>query len=108
MDFQYGAWEAWYDGQPPIPSGGKPLHVTGWCICRTTGFQFWLEVNGDAPTVPETLALRLRFQPPDWGSEVITPVPVHYQGQEGEGFTHVVIRCDGMEALQLEIRDVSL
>jgi hypothetical protein len=85
--------EAWIDLMP-----GKPhsIHVSGICICPTSGYSAELQRDARQGINTFDLILDLVVEAPKGEAEdVITPVPVDYREETDLRYKTVSIRPDG-------------
>lgn len=86
-------WYAWYNRMPGADH--KILRVSGFIVFPRGGYEVEVR-DGDVGIIPEPglFAIQITIAEPEAGPDVITTVPVYWQG-EVEGVT--TVRIQGLD-----------
>ena len=89
-------------------SDGPRLRIHGLCTCTREGHTVTLEPDNEGIIDdPAVQVFRVRVQEPDFGPDVMTDEPIHYDGPADEPATKVLIRLPDASQVSVDVQDVS-
>jgi len=96
-------WFAWNDLSPPAPDY---FHLTGEVFVANPGVDPLLVASEPQGINPKILLLDLYLcQKSGFWPQVLVWKPVRFEKKISDGYTDVVIRCDGEEIVSLQVED---